>query len=82
MFQKLFYSIQVALDRQGWSFKRIRCYHCGDKSFPSRTIYVLFDGGERPVCCQGCAAILRSVDKLGMHDAYLEHKAKNPFPPE
>jgi hypothetical protein len=61
------------------SVKKISCYHCGDKSIPSRTIYVHFDGSMRAVCCNGCAAILKTVEELGMRDEYLAHKIQIPY---
>lgn len=53
---------------------KITCYHCGEKSRPSITVYVRFDGEIRAVCCYGCAAILKTVEELGMHDEYKSHK--------
>ncbi len=58
------------------SNKKITCYHCGDKSLPKYTIYVQFYGEIRPVCCHGCATILRTVDEMGMTEEYLAHKTK------
>jgi hypothetical protein len=53
---------------------KITCYHCGDKSHPRRTVYIQFDNAIRPVCCNGCATILRTVEELGMREEYLAHK--------
>jgi Cu2+-exporting ATPase len=58
------------------SNSKITCYHCGEKSLPKHTVYVQFDGEIRPVCCHGCAAILRTVDDLGMREEYLAHKTQ------
>lgn len=66
--RKLFKSNQAAKDQ------KISCYHCGEKSTPKRTIYVQFNGSVHPVCCNGCAAILKTVEELGMHEEYLAHK--------
>lgn len=57
---------------------KIVCYHCTDKSKKSKTVYVEFDGQIRPVCCQGCAAILRTVENLGIQE---EYKARKIYPP-
>lgn len=54
--------------------ERIVCYHCDDTSRKSKTVYVKFDGSIRPVCCQGCAAILRTVEQLGMQEEYKARK--------
>ena len=59
--------------------EKITCYHCGEKSRKSLTIYIQFDGEPRPVCCHGCAAILNTVDELDMHDEYRAHKIQIPL---
>ena len=71
---KFFESIFALLNPGGKSAGKINCYHCGDKSTPRRTVYVRFDGETRAVCCNGCAAILKTVEELGMIDDYLAHK--------
>lgn len=55
---------------------RVTCYHCGEKSLPSQTIYVDFENITRPVCCNGCAAILKTVEALGMCEEYHAQKNK------
>lgn len=57
---------------------KISCYHCGEKSRRSQTIYVFFGGATRPVCCHGCAAILKTVEELDMHAEYHAHKINIP----
>lgn len=54
--------------------QRITCYHCGDKSRPKDTVYVTFEGQSRPVCCYGCAAVLKTVEELGMNEEYKNSK--------
>ena len=71
---KLLVSIKTAFIRNLTPAKKISCYHCGEKSSPSRTIYVQFNGEIRAVCCNGCAAILKTVADLDMLDSYLANK--------
>ena len=59
--------------------EKIACFHCGEKSKLSLTVYVQFDGATRATCCHGCAAILKTVEELGMHDEYLAHKIYTPL---
>jgi hypothetical protein len=56
------------------SEEKITCYHCAEKSRKKDTVYVSFDGEIRPVCCYGCAAVLKTVEDLGMHEEYLNSK--------
>lgn len=58
--------------------EKISCYHCGEKSKKSLTVYIQFDGEIRPVCCHGCAAILKTIEELEMHDEYHSHKIQMP----
>lgn len=60
------------------SQEKITCYHCGEKSRKKDTVYVRFDGKIRPVCCYGCAAVLKTVEELGMHEEYQSSKIKIP----
>ena len=57
---------------------KISYYHYSEKSTPSRTVYVQFEGQQRAVCCHGCAAILKTVEELGMCDEYRAHKIQVP----
>lgn len=52
--------------------ENISCFHCNEKSRKSLTIYVNFDGNMRPVCCHGCAAVLKTVEELAMHQEYYD----------
>jgi len=54
--------------------EKISCYHCGEKSGRSRTVYVIFENTRQPVCCYGCAAVLKAVEELGIHDEYHASK--------
>jgi hypothetical protein len=58
------------------SDKTIKCYHCGEKSKQEHTVHIQFDGAIRPVCCQGCAAILRTVEELVLHEEYRNNKIR------
>lgn len=78
MLRDLFYTIRSLFIESHKSVAKITCYHCGDKSIPSRTVYVHFDGSTRAVCCNGCAAILKTVEDLGMRDEYLANKIEIP----
>jgi len=74
MRRKLLYSIRSLFNGNGASSNNICCYHCGEYSTPRRTIYVQFDGTSRAVCCNGCAAILGTIEEFGMSEEYLAHK--------
>ena len=75
MLQKLLLAVRMLLkSSRAASNQKIGCYHCGDKSTPKRTVYVPFNGSVRPVCCNGCAAILKTIEELSMHEEYLAHK--------
>lgn len=78
MLRHLFGFIWQSVHRYRSSVNKIACYHCGDLSSSSRTVYVVFDGNIKPVCCRGCAAILKYTEQSGLQDAYLEHKLNNP----
>lgn len=82
MLHKLLHSIRSEFKENHPAVKRISCYHCGEKSIPSRTLYVYFDGSNRAVCCNGCAAILQTVEELGMREEYLAHKVHRPYADE
>ena len=58
--------------------EKITCYHCGEKSKKSATLYINFDGAIRPVCCHGCASILNTVEELGIHEEYRANKIQIP----
>lgn len=79
MFQKLLNAIRSLISAHHLSDSKISCYHCGEKSTPSRTVYVQFEGDKRAVCCNGCAAILKTVEELGMCEEYHAHKIQIPY---
>jgi hypothetical protein len=79
MYQKLLKAIQTLFGTDHLSGAKISCYHCGEKSTPSRTVYVQFEGDNRAVCCNGCAAILKTVEELGMNEEYHAHKIQCPI---
>ncbi|WP_186864229.1 heavy metal translocating P-type ATPase metal-binding domain-containing protein [Undibacterium griseum] len=56
--------------------EKITCYHCGEKSFPKKTLYVVFNGTEQPVCCHGCLAVLKTIEKNHLIPEYLQTKAE------
>ena len=58
--------------------EKISCFHCNEKSSKSLTIYISFDGLTRPVCCHGCAAVLKTVEALGMHQEYYDSRINVP----
>lgn len=58
--------------------EKISCFHCLEKSKKSLTVYVYFDGHMRPVCCYGCAAVLKTVEELAMHPEYYDSRIKMP----
>jgi Putative metal-binding domain of cation transport ATPase len=67
-------SIRSLLQTLTSSEEKISCYHCAEQSRKSLTVYIHFDHQIRPVCCHGCAAILKTVEELGMHDEYHANK--------
>jgi len=79
MLRNFLHAARTLLNANHASVKKISCYHCSDKSIPSRTVYVHFDGGVHAVCCNVCAAILKTVEELGMRDEYLAHKIQIPY---
>lgn len=79
MLRRLLSLIQSLFKTFNTAEEKISCYHCGEKSKKSLTIYVHFDGAIRPVCCHGCAAILKTIEELGMHDEYRANKIKIPY---
>jgi len=58
--------------------EKISCFHCNEKSRESLTVYVNFDGKVRPVCCYGCAAVLKTVEELAMHQEYYDSRIDVP----
>jgi hypothetical protein len=75
MLRELLHSIRSVLKlNHSPKIQKITCYHCGDKSTPKRTVYVQFNGSVHPVCCNGCAAILKTVEELNLQEEYLAHK--------
>lgn len=74
MFRRFLSLISLWLKAFNTTDEKTSCYHCGEKSSRRQTIYVLFDGATRPVCCYGCAAILNTVEELDMHAEYHAHK--------
>ena len=82
MIRKLYDSIQLYFYSSLNPANKITCYHCGEKSAPSQTIYVDFEGVNRPVCCNGCAAILKTVKDLGMCEEYHAQKSQITYPNE
>ena len=71
-------SISLFLKRIFKPAEKVICYHCGEQSTPSRTLYITFEGETRAVCCSGCAAILKTVEELGICDEYHAHKIETP----
>ena len=53
---------------------KISCYHCGEKMNEYRALTVQFNAEMRPVCCHGCLAILKTIEKNGMMAEYLQEK--------
>lgn len=78
MFQYLQSRFNSLLIKYAKSENKIVCFHCGEKSKLSLTVYVQFDGATRATCCHGCGAILQTVEELGIHDEYFAHKINIP----
>lgn len=78
MYQLIKNSLFSLLDTFTSTEARITCYHCGETSKQNLTIYVQFDNDMRPVCCHGCAAILNTIEDLGMHEEYHASKIQIP----
>jgi ribosomal protein S27E len=77
MFQTIFSFARTVINAALPSEEKVTCYHCGEKSRKSVTVYVRFDSLTRPVCCYGCAAILRTVEELNMQEEYYNSKIAN-----
>lgn len=54
--------------------EKIDCYHCGEKMRKLRALTVKFNGALYPVCCHGCLAILKTVERNGLTAQYLQAK--------
>ncbi len=54
--------------------EKLPCFHCGELVKRRRAVLVPFDGASRIVCCHGCAAILKTVEQMGMLQQYREQK--------
>ncbi|MFZ6773607.1 heavy metal translocating P-type ATPase metal-binding domain-containing protein [Undibacterium sp. SXout7W] len=54
---------------------KIDCYHCSEKMHEHRALTVNFNGITQPVCCHGCLAILKTIEKNGMIAEYLQAKS-------
>jgi hypothetical protein len=54
--------------------EKLPCFHCGELVKHRRAVHVQFDGASRIVCCHGCAAILKTVEQMGMLQQYREQK--------
>ncbi len=54
--------------------EKVYCFHCGDPVKKRHAVHVQFDGAARVVCCHGCAAILKTVEQMGMQQQYREQK--------
>ncbi|QAU34089.1 heavy metal translocating P-type ATPase metal-binding domain-containing protein [Janthinobacterium sp. 17J80-10] len=66
----------VGADRAGQKAgsEKLPCFHCGDLVRRRRAVHAQFDGAERLLCCHGCAAILKTVEQMGMVQQYREQK--------
>lgn len=60
--------------RQSAASEKLPCFHCGELVRRRRAVYAQFDGASRVVCCHGCAAILKTVEQMGMTQQYQEQK--------
>lgn len=56
--------------------EKLPCFHCGDLVKRRHAVDVQFDGAARTVCCHGCAAILKTVEQMGMVQQYREQKGQ------
>jgi Cu2+-exporting ATPase len=46
------------------------CFHCGEPVPESLTLFVLRDGQQKPVCCQGCRAVAELIFSSGLGRYY------------
>lgn len=65
---------------QASASEKLPCFHCGDLVKRRRAVQVQFDGAARIVCCHGCAAILKTVEQMGMLEQYREQKRQAAAP--
>lgn len=69
-----------ALSLSGRQEQRLVCYHCDETMRQSQALYVSFNGDTRAVCCHGCLAILKTIERNRMVDDYLQTKAMQQEP--
>lgn len=64
-------------------FKREKCtcFHCGERMRKEGALMATFQNERQPVCCHGCLAVLNTIQKNGLIEAYLQAKQAN-HPPE
>lgn len=74
MLQTLFSMIGDWRARKRQSPGKINCFHCGDSVKATRAVFVEFDGASHAVCCHGCAAVLKTVQQMGMLQQYRAQK--------
>ena len=74
MLRKLTSFVELVINTFITTEDKINCFHCGEKSRRSITVYVNFDNLIRPVCCHGCAAVLKTIEELNMHQEYYDSR--------
>ena len=55
--------------------EKIDCFHCGEKMRKAAALTTRFNGLEQVVCCHGCQAVLRTVEKNKLVKEYMKNKA-------
>lgn len=77
MFQKLSSMLANAVAERQVAAEKLECFHCGEMVKRRRAVFMQFDGASRTLCCHGCAAILKTVEELGMRDEYYAGKTRD-----
>ncbi|MFZ6748253.1 heavy metal translocating P-type ATPase metal-binding domain-containing protein [Undibacterium sp. Ren11W] len=70
-FSSLVNAISIALQPQ----EKILCFHCNDKMRKKNALMATFNGANYPVCCHGCLAVLKTIERNGLTEQYLHTKA-------
>jgi hypothetical protein len=77
MFRKLSSLLATAVAGRQVAADKLECFHCGEMVKRRRAVFMQFDGASRALCCHGCAAILKTVEELGMCSEYYSSKTRD-----
>ena len=69
-FSSLFLAITTSLQPR----ERIPCFHCNEQMRKEKALMATFNGTSYPVCCHGCLAVLKTIERNGLTQQYLLEK--------